>query len=243
MSTATTPSTAPPLSAEEQSIHEALDQSQQFDWKDDAIRIICASAVPHHPAYGISFEEYKNNRTKYSDDEQETTRIASRLPKFISRVSSDMAIMHKISHYRFIVLILELGMIHFKHDYADMYETIRHGREVMFNSLTTERNRMLYEQLDKQNIGMTCTSATRKLITPTVPLWLGDSVRETATYLNMSVSDFVFLCWCIGISKTIPKERIPNMIQLEITSTLSFFKFEFEVYSDRIIEITSKMSS
>jgi hypothetical protein len=231
------------LTPEQEQLRQALDQSTEYSWQDDQILLVCTTPVPNHPAYGMTFSEYKKHRNDIiSSDEKEKVRMSIRLPSFIARVSADMAIRnHVSSHYRFLVLILELGMINFQRDYHDKYQIIKSGRNDMYVRLNTERNQLLYEQLDKQSIDMCFNMRRAKHMTPTVAEWLANAANDIATYLNMNTTDFAFLCWCIGVSKTMDDEDLPVRVKLEITNRIQHFDHEITFYSDRISGLVQSM--
>lgn len=209
-----------------------------YEWKDDQIQLICASAVPHHPAYGMSFPEYKKNRNALtSSDDVEKVRLSFRLTPFMSMVSSALATRHKLSHYRFLILVIELGMINFQKDYQDDYETIKQFRENMLAHLSDDEQSHQFMQLEKQTVDMGIISRTYKCFTPTVAEWLANTVRDTSVYLNMSTSDFVNLCWCLGIERTMPD--VPPQVHKYAIKQIKQFDREFGEYHKRISQIKS----
>lgn len=230
------------LTPEQEQLRQALDENTEYPWQDDQILLVCTSPVPNHPAYGMTFSEYKKHRNDViSSDDKEKVRLSTRLPAFINRVSADMALRNGVSHYRFLVLILELGMINFQKDYHEKYQIIKSGRNDMYKRLSTEKNRRLYEQLDKQFIDMEIVARGSKHMTPTVAEWLANATNDIATYLNMSISEFVVLCWCIGVSKSMEAEDLPLQVKLEITKKLQYFDQEITFYSDRIMDLVQRM--
>ena len=216
--------------------------TKYYDWRDDSIRIICTSVVPNHPAYGQTFKEYMRNRNRYEDADQEKARLGFRLPPFITRVSADMAIIHGVSHYRFLTLLIELGMIYFQKDYCEQYTTIRDFRSSMYQSLTSVHNENAYMQMDKQTIEIGKFHYRSSLITPTVPLWLSNAVKDTSTYLNVSCSDFVNVLWCIGVRKSMCNENIPSRILEEVKDTINKFDSELDAATKRIEHLQNEVS-
>jgi hypothetical protein len=238
-----TPASNNNLTPEQEQLRQALDENTEYPWQDDQILLICTNPVPNHPAYGMTFSEYKKHRNDIiSSDDKEKVRLSVRLPVFIARVSADMALRNKVSsHYRFLVLILELGMINFQKDYHEKYQIIKSGRNDMYVKLNTGKNQRLYEQLDKQSIDMCFDMRKAKHMTPTVAEWLANSANDIATYLNMNTTDFAFLCWCIGVSKTMDDGDLPLQVKLEINKRIQHFDQEITFYSDRIIDLVHHM--
>jgi hypothetical protein len=228
-------STSKPLSPERQQIEDALDQSTYFDWKDDSIRLICTTRPPgHNPAYGMSFTDYKKNRASMqSSEDVEKVRLSFCFPTFITNVSADMAIRNNLSHYRFLVLIIEMGLIHFQRDYHDQYTKVRETREGLFDSLQTDENERIYKQIQKHVIVFP-DMPKGKHITPTVPEWLGNAVKEISVYLNMTTTDFVYLCWCLGVSNSMKGSNLPKQITKLIDRSIETFNFEFVAYQKQI---------
>ena len=224
-----------PLPPEQQAIADSLDTALQFDWSEDSIRLICTTrAPPHNPAYGMSFAEYKKNRSSITTtNDAEKIRLSFCFPHFITNVSADMAIRNNLSHYRFLVYIIELGLIHFQRDYHDRYSDIRSIREGMFDSLTTDENERIYKQIQKHVISFP-DMARGKHITPTVPEWLGNAVKEMSVYLNMTTTDFVYLCWCLGISNSMKDSNLPRQITKLISESLNTFNYEFGAYEKQL---------
>lgn len=215
----------------------AVEQSEQteYDWSNDSIRIVCATAIDNHPAYGLTFSEYKKRRWEFlNNDDKDTIRIGFRLPPFIGQISADMALSNGLPHYRMLILLVELGLIHFQRDYHDHYQIIRAIRSNMSTTLATEDARAHYEQARKYTIVMLNYSRDSKVLTPTVSEWLGNAVKDTAVYLNMSVSEFSYLCWCIGVSNSMRGDLQPA-VQSEVDKVLKHFDFQIGMYT-RFIE-------
>ena len=182
--------------------------TKYYDWRDDSIRIVCTSVVPNHPAYGVSFKEYITQRNQYVGDENgEKVRLSVRLPSFISHVSADFAARYRISYYRFLIMIIELGMINFQKDYCEEYTDIKNVQEYMLDNLKNENQRFFYNKAENQIMAFNISRKERQ-VTPTVADWLGNAIKDTAIYLNISQSDFVLLCWCIGVKKTIDRKSV-----------------------------------
>lgn len=212
------------------------------------IQLICVEAIPRHAAYGMMFEEYARQRSRFSDyDSSEKKRLSFYFPTFHGRIAADLAILHDTSQYHFMVLVVELGIISFKFDYHDDYTVIKDCRKSLFKLLTTEYNHALYMQLEQHTIEMCSGMGSRmgktKHFTPTVPEWLYNAVSDTAVNLNMSTSDFVYLCWCFGISKAIQEDLIPEVVGRDLSAILSRFKMNFESYVFQVQSTMDRMKT
>jgi hypothetical protein len=212
------------------------------------IQMICVEAIPRHAAYGMMFDEYQKQRSRFSSyDTSEKKRLSFYFPAFHGRIAADLAIMHNTSQYHFMVLIVELGIITLKYDYHDDYSVIQDCRKELFGNLTTDYNQSLYMQLEQHTIEMCSGMGSRmgksRHFTPTVPDWLYNAVSDTAVNLNMSTSDFVYLCWCIGASTAIQEDRIPGIVGKDFSAILSRFKMNFESYVFQVQNTLSRMNN
>lgn len=208
----------------------------RFDYL--TIQTIVSEGFEKHKAYGMSFEEYRIQRTYMMDyDETEKKRLTYYLPKYYARIASDLAFRNKVSYHRFTILMIELGLIHFQVDYHDEYESIKEGRERLFTGIDDIDGEHRYMQLDKQTIELgTCSNARAgtKHFSPSVPEWLYNANFEISNYLNMSGSDLVFLSLCIGITNCLPKDTLPKKVIESANAILKVFDSEIKAYKGRI---------
>ena len=141
--------------------------------------------------------------------------------------------------------MIELGLIRFRVDYADEYKIIEEGRPAVFGLLGTEANQNLYMQIEKQTIilnsGMGFRTGGSKHFVPNVYEWLYDAAMNTSTHMNMSISDFVYLCWCIGVQNTLPEDMVPRIVGRRTLEVCDTFRLELQEYSERIDSILKKM--
>ena len=210
------------------------------------ISSLCVEAIPKHAAYGMMLEEYQKKRSRFMQaDTSEKKRLSFYLPAFYGRVAVDLSILNKISHYRFLILLCELGIITFQHDFYENYHVIRDGREKICSMLNSETNQSLYMQLDRHVIELDSGRGYRggkaKHFSPTVPEWLYNALSETATNLNMGNSDFVFLCLCIGITSALPEDAIPEMVGRGMEETIHGFDLELSGYTYQIENTLKRM--
>jgi len=210
------------------------------------IQLLVVEAFPKHEAYGMTFTDYNRKRSQFVEyDTSERKRLSFYFPKFFARVSSDLAIINKTSHHRFLILIIELGLITFQVDYKSDFEIIKTSRPKILNSLKSDVNRRHYMRLEKQTI--TLGSATgantgnAQHFAPSVPKWLHDAAMEAANHLNMKISDFMYLCWCIGITNALEEDMIPEIVGKELSGILIQFEFEIKEYSENIAATLEKM--
>jgi hypothetical protein len=210
------------------------------------ISSLCVEAIPTHAAYGMMLEEYQKKRARFmQSDTSETKRLSFYLPAFHSRVAIDLSILNKISHYRFLILLCELGIITFQHDFYDNYHIIRDGRKKICSLLNTTSNQSLYMQLDRHVIELDSGRGYRigkaKHFSPTVPEWLHNALSETAANLNMGNSDFVFLCLCIGIANALPEDNIPKIVGENLSEIIHGFELELAGYTYQIEDTLKRM--
>jgi len=213
---------------------EDIPEEERFDWK--TTRSICIEGNRKHRAYGMPFGEYVKNRSQFIDtDESERAHLSCYLPSFPSAISSDCASMMKMSATRFLNLMIEIGLITFQVDYYDQYHIIKHGRSSMLDKITDDDTQHKYMRAIGYDIKIGSTDGARngcsKHHTSLVPVWLYDAISETATYLNMSRSDMVYLCWCIGVSKSLEPRYRNVMLDRDVQNILAHFEREINMYS------------
>ena len=210
------------------------------------ISSLCVEAIPRHAAYGMMLEEYQKQRYCFMQtDTSEKKRLSFYLPAFYGRVAVDLSIMNKLSHYRFLILLCELGILTFQHDFYENYNVIRTGRQKICSLLDTKSSRSLYMQLDHHVIELDSGSGYRggkaKHFVPTVPEWLYNALSEAATNLNMSNSDFIFLCLCLGIVNALPEDTVPKLVWEEMSEIIHAFEIELSGYTYQIEDTLKRM--
>ena len=203
------------------------------------IQLLVVEAIPKHAAYGMMFDEYIKQRRQFSQyDSTEKKRLSFYIPLFPAMMSADYATEFKISYHQFIVFMVEIGLITFMYDYHDQYQTVKEGKQTLSKLVTSERNRIYYLQMDKQTICLgSCGSkqATKaKHFTPNVPEWLYNAITDSANYINMSISDFVYLCWCVGMQNSLPNDQANSILDKDNAAILGSFDHELTIYSSRI---------
>lgn len=203
------------------------------------IQLLVTEAVPRHAAYGMMFDEYAKQRSRFTEyDDSEKKRLSFYFQRLPSRVSSDLAFTYKTSHHRFMILIIELGLITFHVDYHDEYNMAKTIRKKVFDGVETETNLKQYMQIEKQTIelgsGAGRMQGSTKHFVPSVPEWLYNAVTDASIYLNMSISDFTYLCWCIGVRNNLPDSVLPKIMGQKFDDTINTFNFELNEYIDSI---------
>ena len=78
-------------------------------------------------------------------------------------------------------------------------------------------------------------------LAPTVHDWLYNAITDIATSLNMSVSDFVYICWCIGINTSLPEGTLTEYVGRDITEILAKFQRELEEYAYQVKTTVGRM--
>jgi hypothetical protein len=212
----------------------------RFDYL--TIEMAVTEAFPKHEAYGMMFSEYHRMRAKLSGyDESEKKRLSFRMPRYYAHVASDLAMANKISIHRTVILLIELGLIHFQVDYASEYSDAKNGRNRLFWGLKTPDDRSVYRQIEKQTIvlesmGSRNAGASIHFI-PSVPEWLYNAIMDIRAYLNMSGTDFIFFCWCYGCINCFEESALPDIVRSDIKKVCDEFNFEIKAYSKRINEL------
>ena len=209
----------------------------RFDYL--TIKLIVTEAYEPHRAYGMSFSEYRTERSRMANyDGTDKKRLSYYLPPFYARVAADLAFINNISFHKFMTLMIELGLIHFQVDYRDEYNTIREGRKTLFNQMGTTNGEKRYMQLDKQTITLgSCSGAKTGLakhFAPSVPEWLSNAISEVSNYLNISGTDLIFLCFCISVINCLGEDTLPSPVVKNSNNICSQFDYEIDVYSKRI---------
>lgn len=211
------------------------------------IQMLVVEAVPKHAAYEMMFEEYLKERTRFIDyDNSEKKRLSFYLPTFPAMRSMDFAFGFGISIHRFNTVLLELGLITFLFDYHTEISTIKDTRKNIGSYITDRTTQMRYMQIDSQKISVGSCNGYRKGDTkhfaPNVQEWLYNAIGDTAAYLNMSISDIVYLCWCIGAQKTLPMGMVDTMLNSEFSNILDAFNISIKIQSDNILFFLSKIN-
>jgi hypothetical protein len=208
----------------------------RFDYL--TIEMAVTEAFPKHEAYGMMFSEYHRMRAKLSGyDESEKRRLSFRVPNYYAHVMSDLALINKVSLHRAMILLIELGLIHFQVDYHTEYTNIRASRNRLFTEIKTPEDRSMYRQVEKQTIVLNSGSGGSANIThysPSVPEWLYNAIMDIRAYLNMSGTDFIFFCWCYGCINCFEENIIPDIIRSDIKKICDEFNLEIKASYSRI---------
>jgi hypothetical protein len=210
------------------------------------IQLLVVEAIPKHAAYGMMLDEYQKQRSRFSAyDDTEKKRLSFYFPSFYGRIAGDMAIIHDVSQYRFLTLLTEIGLITFQYDYHDDYSEVRGCRKELVSCITSDTNRDLYTQLERHTLDLCSSVGARmgkaKHFVPTVPEWLYNAITDTATNLNMSTSDFIYLCWCIGVVNALPESSIPEFVGKDINDIIKRFGRELKEYSYQVSNTLERM--
>lgn len=216
-----------------------LPEPQRFDWRTISL---CVSCAIKHDSYGMSFADYQKKRSNYLDrDANEKQNLTFYLPLFPSMISSDICTEYHLSRTPFIIRLMELGMITFQYDYHEHYSLLKSNRKRVSKLITTLKTKMCYLQMDKQTIVLNSCGGSKngatKRYSPKVPDWFYNAASDAAVNLNMSLSDFCYLCWCIGMIKSIPEEQRNPVLNLEIEEILTHFNYELHMYTEQIKHI------
>lgn len=212
----------------------------RFDYQ--TIQIIVSEGFEKHRAYGMTFEEYRTQRTMLSGyDDSAKKRLSFYLPPFYARIAADLALINNSSFHGFMIMMIELGLIHFQVDYHDEYITIRDGRTQLFNGLSSEAGYNRYMQLEKQTINLgSCVGAKMgkaKHFVPNVHEWLYNASSEISNYLNMPISDLIFLSFCMSVENCMDGSILPREVSRNTKIVCDNFDYEIKAYSKRISDL------
>lgn len=203
------------------------------------IQMLVVEAIPKHAAYEMTFSEYLKERSRFSEyDGTDKKRLTFYLPLYTAMRSQDIADLHQnTSVSRFLIALLELGLITFLYDYHSEISTIKRCRSDMRKYLTCERAAHRYTHMDRQKIILNSANGSRdgscKHFSPGCQEWFYNAITDTAAYINMSSSDMAYLCWCIGMQKVSP-DMSDSITDKMVSDVISKFNFEFDILSERI---------
>lgn len=214
------------------------------------IQMLVVEAIPKHAAYEMSFEEYLKQRSRFSEyDGSEKKRLSFYLPLYPALRSHDFADDYRLSLSRFMVTVLELGLIHILYDYNAEVQTIKQSRKQMGRYLTNERSMQIYSHIARYTIELGSSSNTRNTnggqgsrhFSPSCQDWFYNALTELATSLGMSNSDMAYLCWCNGITQTLRNDIIDNMAANICRIVLDQFNLELNMRHKRILAVLSEI--
>jgi hypothetical protein len=208
------------------------------------IEMLVVEAIPKHAAYEMTFEEYLKERARFSEyDSTEKKRLTFYLPLYPAMRSQDIADLHNnTSINRFLVVLLELGLITVLYDYHTEISLLKQSRREMQQYLTCERAAQRYVHMDRQKVVLHSThgykSGDSKHFSPWCQDWFYNAITDTASYINTSASDMAFLCWCMGMQK-VSIEHTDVITDKLVAEVVSKFDFEFGAYAERVGTILS----
>ena len=205
----------------------------RFDYL--TIQMAVTEAFPKHEAYGMLFADYHRKRsTMQGYDESEKKRLSFRLTSYFSHVAADIALTQKVSMHRAMILLIELGLIHFQVDYHEEYNVIRKWREDFYNNLESKEDLRKYKRVERNVISLESGGRVCPHFTPSVPEWLYNTIMDMKAYLNISSSDLIFFCWCYGCVNCFNDSDIPNIIRDDLLKVCSEFDYEIKEYQKQI---------
>lgn len=205
----------------------------RFDYL--TIQMAVTEAFPKHEAYGMMFADYHRKRSSMQGyDDTDKKRLSFRMPSYFAHIATDIALTQKVSTHRVIILLIELGLIHFQIDYKDEYNDIRTWRMNSYKNINDDESLRKYKRIERHNIVLNSGGRSCPHFAPSVPEWLYNAVMDTKAYLNMSYSDLVFFCWCYGCVNCFEENEIPNIIINDISKVCSDFRYEVLEYQKQI---------
>jgi len=215
----------------------------------NTIRMLVEEAIPKHRAYDMSFDQYFLQRSRFSEyDESEKKRLSFYLPLYPAMRTQDFADYYSISVHKFLTTIIELGLITFLYDYHDDCNVIKTTRASMKQFLTTEYNRSYYLDIKKQTITIGSCSGSRSSdgpmhFVPSVQEWLYNAMNDVSIYMNITVTDLSYLCWCIGTTKTVDSDCIDRLTEKDNLEVMDKFNIGVTMYLEKINAVYNKLSS
>lgn len=210
------------------------------------IQMLVVEAIPKHAAYEMMFDEYLKQRSRFSEyDDSAKKRLSIYLPLFPAMRSQDFAYECKVSLHKFLVTILELGLITVLYDFHEDCSEAKMSKDLLSKSIRDSRSKLRYLQIDKQKVGLSSGAGMRvggsRHFTPHVQEWMYNAVNDTAAYLNMTASDLAYLCWCVGVQKTLPLGMVDVMLDKDIDIIVDTFRYELLMYVKRINGLVSEI--
>jgi len=208
-------------------------QGTLFDWKTISAR--CISPDPSHPAYAMSITEYIKRRSEFIDhDDSAKAQIVFRVPPVLALGINRLARKHSITHTRYLVYILEHGLITFQKDYHAMYSIIGGDQDTLFDNATDENKLNVLAQSIKQKIQLGSACRENTLFGPCLQEWIVGAIKSTALSLNCTQSDMTFMCLLLGLRTDSKEFPLPDAYMEIINSNISKFEFELKMLSARI---------
>ena len=205
----------------------------RFDYL--TIEMAVTEAFPKHEAYGMLFKDYHAKRAQLQGyDETDKKRLSFRFPSHFAHVATDIALRQKVSLHRALILLIELGLIHFQVDYHDEYHDIREWRLASFDNLCDSESLRKYKRIERHNIVLDSGGRAAPHFAPNVPEWLYNAVMDTKAYLNMTSSDLIFFCWCYGCLNCFEEKTIPPIVKEDLMKVCGDFRYEVQEYQRQI---------
>ena len=210
------------------------------------IQCLVLEAVERHEAYGLFFDDYLKKRMQFIGyDESEKKRLSFYLPVFPALRTVDFAVHYRLSITRFMVLLIEIGFINFNYDYNEEMQKLKFVKKQMSSYLSNAAARVRYLQLDNRKItlchGSPSSGNGSKHFTPHVQEWLYNAINDASSHLNMTISDMVYLSWCIGAQKTLPNEVLDPMLGSDISEIIDIFNISQNIHLQNIEHLLSQI--
>jgi len=199
------------------------------------IELLVTEAFPKHEAYGMLFKDYHVKRAQMAGhDDSEKKRLSFRFPKYYAHLATDIALDNKVSLHRALVLLIELGLIHFQVDYHNEYTDIREWRLGSYKGLVDSESLRKYRLIERHEIKISSAASSNAHFVPSVQEWLYNAIMDTKSYMNMSGTEFVFFCWCYGVLNCFDDGSIPEIVMEDLRSICGEFRYEIEEYQNQI---------
>jgi hypothetical protein len=220
---------------------EAEEQSTDivyYDWSDR--KSLCIAPEPNNQIYGKTVEEYQKCRRDTIDakDDENTkpSKLTFRIDPFIAVALSNLSRNYNISTYPYVIMLLELGMIHLQRDYHESLSIISIHTNNLLKQTITDKQEAIFLQLSKQTISLGTGIRTNKCFGPSVPRWLGNMVSDYSISLNMSKCDLANICIYLGLERDTEAMKMQR-IQKKINDMKDKFCIDLEQLKYRSLDL------
>jgi hypothetical protein len=189
----------------------------------------------------MTFEEYARRRGEYVDDDGHaplalTFRIhpfpAFALPSLSRRRDSQTG----GALYRYLTLVVEMGLIVFQHDYHEIYTEINSVVDSMVEHPIDDSKKYKWacQIMSANGIELETSSRTNKKFNPQVAYWLSSAIKQLSGDLKMTQSDLIVLCISLGIREDNKTKPIPSGVLAEFEDYISRFEYCIHAKLDQL---------
>lgn len=200
-----------------------------FDWQSEVI----AFQTPKikHRSYDLSYRDFRINKLRSDTERQD------RLTMRIDIVLADQLRIFKANYeeggiYVVASWLLEVGWIHMIYDYGEELEAITDMMVDMIDHNNNEERNDLLRRIDDMKIKMPSDANARKYLSPSMPAWLADSIRQVSMDLHMQQSDVCNLCIGLGMRTDFAEHPVSKVCAARIDK----YEEEFSKRLDALVD-------